>query len=392
MPEGDESPKAQSPKSQEPAEEEAHGEEGSAGGRSPKGGKRSEKSKYKLVQEDDDVPANEVRVGRGGAKDAQAAVEAASALFDKEGDDAVSEIVFRARGPAINFAVVATEVLKRRIAGLHQITTLEIKEVTDKYVPRDEDSGLEPYEKTRKLKGLVIKLSKAALDSAVTGYQPPLDEGDVSEGGGEFLLEAEKKQREKSKSSGRGGGGDSGRGSGRGKGGKGKKGKGRWDDDDDWDMPPRKGGKGKGSYYDSPPRRDYDDYGYSKGGKGGPPGYRSPPRRRYSDDDDFRGPPRGGGGPPRRPIYDDYDDQGRGPPPRRPPGRYDDDRDDGPRGPPPRGPPPGGRYGDGKGKGGGYDDRDDFRGPPRGPPPRGPPPGGKGGYRSPPRRRFDDDY
>ncbi|TQD97890.1 hypothetical protein C1H46_016415, partial [Malus baccata] len=55
--------------------------------------------------------------------------------FQEKGSD---EIVFKAMGRAINKTVTIVELIKRRIVGLHQNTTIGSTDITDIYEPLEE--------------------------------------------------------------------------------------------------------------------------------------------------------------------------------------------------------------------------------------------------------------
>ncbi|KAJ1686200.1 hypothetical protein LUZ63_017590 [Rhynchospora breviuscula] len=83
-----------------------------------------------------------------------------------------NEIVIKAMGRAINKTVMIVELIKRRIVGLHQVTTVESIDITDVWEPLEE--GLLPLETTRHVSMITITLSKNELDKSAPGYQPPL--------------------------------------------------------------------------------------------------------------------------------------------------------------------------------------------------------------------------
>ncbi|XP_075485596.1 uncharacterized protein LOC142525250 [Primulina tabacum] len=93
---------------------------------------------------------------------------AMSLLQEKESD----EIVFKAMGRAINKTVTIVELIKRRIVGLHQITSIQSTDITDTWEPLEE--GLQTLETTRKVSMITITLSKNDLDKTNIGYQPPI--------------------------------------------------------------------------------------------------------------------------------------------------------------------------------------------------------------------------
>lgn len=94
----------------------------------------------------------------------------ATSLLQKE--KASAEIILKAMGRAINKTVTIAEIIKRRIAGLHQITSIGSIDITDSWEPLEE--GLLPLETTRHVSMITITLSTKELDQTSTGYQPPL--------------------------------------------------------------------------------------------------------------------------------------------------------------------------------------------------------------------------
>lgn len=82
------------------------------------------------------------------------------------------EIVFKAMGRAINKTVTIVELIKRRILGLHQVTSIGSIDITDTWEPLEE--GLVTLETTRHVSMITITLSKKELDTSSVGYQPPL--------------------------------------------------------------------------------------------------------------------------------------------------------------------------------------------------------------------------
>ncbi|XP_014757373.1 uncharacterized protein LOC100824218 isoform X2 [Brachypodium distachyon] len=90
-------------------------------------------------------------------------------LLEENGHD---EIIIKAMGRAINKTVMVAELLKRRIAGLHQNTSIQSIDITDTWEPLEE--GLLPLETTRHVSMITVTLSKKALDTSSPGYQPPI--------------------------------------------------------------------------------------------------------------------------------------------------------------------------------------------------------------------------
>ncbi|KAL5995713.1 hypothetical protein ACLOJK_025781 [Asimina triloba] len=104
------------------------------------------------------------------------------------------EIVFKAMGRAINKTVMIVELIKRRIVGLHQNTSIGSTDITDTWEPLEE--GLLPLETTRHVSMVTITLSKKELDTSSVGYQSPLPAEQVKplvdfdyEGGGDVVAE-----------------------------------------------------------------------------------------------------------------------------------------------------------------------------------------------------------
>ncbi|XP_015580106.1 uncharacterized protein LOC8273516 isoform X1 [Ricinus communis] len=94
---------------------------------------------------------------------------ALSLLQQEKGTD---EVVLKATGRAINKTVMIAELLKRRIVGLHQNTSIGSIDITDTWEPLEE--GLLPLETTRHVSVVTITLSKKELNLSSIGYQPPI--------------------------------------------------------------------------------------------------------------------------------------------------------------------------------------------------------------------------
>jgi ribonucleases P/MRP protein subunit RPP25 len=75
-------------------------------------------------------------------------------------------------GYAISKAVTVAEILKHRVAHLHQITQLALVETVDVYEPLEE--GLDQISMTRHIPSITIELSLDQLDTTNPGYQPPI--------------------------------------------------------------------------------------------------------------------------------------------------------------------------------------------------------------------------
>ncbi|KAF8112407.1 hypothetical protein N665_0064s0040 [Sinapis alba] len=75
-------------------------------------------------------------------------------------------------GRAISKTVNIVELIKRRIPGLHQITSIGSTDITDTWEPLEE--GLLPIETTRHVSLITITLSKKELNISSVGYQCPI--------------------------------------------------------------------------------------------------------------------------------------------------------------------------------------------------------------------------
>ncbi|XP_057503041.1 glycine-rich cell wall structural protein 2-like [Actinidia eriantha] len=113
------------------------------------------------------IDENEIRITSQGRM--RNYITYAMTLLQEKGS---AEIVFKAMGRAINKTVTIVELIKRRIAGIHQVTSIQSTDITDTWEPLEE--GLLPLETTRHVSMITITLSKEELDTSSVGYQPPL--------------------------------------------------------------------------------------------------------------------------------------------------------------------------------------------------------------------------
>ncbi|CAA2975346.1 uncharacterized protein LOC111394438 [Olea europaea var. sylvestris] len=113
------------------------------------------------------IDENEIRITSQGRM--RSYITYAMTLLQEKGSD---EVVFKAMGRAINKSVTIVELIKRRIVGLHQITSIQSTDITDTWEPLEE--GLQTLETTRKVSMITIKLSKKVLDTTNLGYQLPI--------------------------------------------------------------------------------------------------------------------------------------------------------------------------------------------------------------------------
>ncbi|XP_042519719.1 ribonuclease P protein subunit p25-like protein [Macadamia integrifolia] len=113
------------------------------------------------------INENEIRITTQGRM--RNYITYATSLLQDKGSN---EIVLKAMGRAINKTVMIAELIKRRIAGLHQNTLIGSTDITDMWEPLEE--GLLPLETTRHVSMITITLSKKELDTSSTGYQSPI--------------------------------------------------------------------------------------------------------------------------------------------------------------------------------------------------------------------------
>ncbi|XP_010536430.1 PREDICTED: ribonuclease P protein subunit p25-like protein [Tarenaya hassleriana] len=113
------------------------------------------------------IGENEIRITSQGR--ARNYITYAMTLLQEKGSN---EVVFKAMGRAINKTVNIVELVKRRIAGLHQNTSIGSTDITDTWEPLEE--GLLPLETTRHVSVITITLSKNELNTSSVGYQQPI--------------------------------------------------------------------------------------------------------------------------------------------------------------------------------------------------------------------------
>ncbi|XP_043084389.1 ribonuclease P protein subunit p25a [Puntigrus tetrazona] len=82
-----------------------------------------------------------------------------------------SQVVFSGTGRAVTKTITCAEIMKRKVRGLHQLSKLQYRTVTE--VWESQESG--PLQMTvhRTLPSICILLSKEPLDPQEPGYQPP---------------------------------------------------------------------------------------------------------------------------------------------------------------------------------------------------------------------------
>uniref|UniRef100_A0A7C9EFW7 DNA/RNA-binding protein Alba-like domain-containing protein n=1 Tax=Opuntia streptacantha TaxID=393608 RepID=A0A7C9EFW7_OPUST len=131
--------------------------------------------RYQRVEkpkEETPINENEIRITTQGRM--RNYITYATTLLQEKGSD---QIVLKAMGRAINKTVMIAELIKRRIIGLHQITSIGSTDITDMWEPLEE--GLLPLETTRHVSMISITLSKKELNTSSVGYQCPIPEDQV---------------------------------------------------------------------------------------------------------------------------------------------------------------------------------------------------------------------
>ncbi|KAJ8290825.1 hypothetical protein GJAV_G00018010 [Gymnothorax javanicus] len=87
--------------------------------------------------------------------------------------DSCRQILFSGSGKSISKAITCTEILKRRMRGLHQYTQLLYRTVQEVWEPLEPAAGLDSLTVNRNVPAIWVLLSKDPLDSTRPGYQAP---------------------------------------------------------------------------------------------------------------------------------------------------------------------------------------------------------------------------
>ncbi|XP_070687577.1 ribonuclease P protein subunit p25-like protein [Pempheris klunzingeri] len=99
----------------------------------------------------------------------------ATARMQGEGKDSngtsLRQVVFTGSGRGVTKTITCVEILKRKVGGLHQISKLYYKTVTE--VWESPQQGAPGITMQRTVPAICILLSKDPLDSQEPGYQPP---------------------------------------------------------------------------------------------------------------------------------------------------------------------------------------------------------------------------
>ncbi|XP_061115463.1 ribonuclease P protein subunit p25-like protein [Conger conger] len=87
--------------------------------------------------------------------------------------DTCRQILFSGAGKSIAKAITCTEILKRRMRGLHQYTQLLYRTVHEVWEPLEPAAGLDSLTVSRNVPAICVLLSKDPLDNTQPGYQAP---------------------------------------------------------------------------------------------------------------------------------------------------------------------------------------------------------------------------
>ncbi|XXG88709.1 hypothetical protein AAC387_Pa12g0890 [Persea americana] len=126
--------------------------------------------RYQRVEkatEETPINENEIRITSQGRM--RNYITYATTLLQEKG---LREIVLKAMGRAINKCVMIAEMIKRRIAGLHQNISIGSTDITYTWEPLE--GGLLTRETTRHVSMITITLSKEVLDGSSKGDHLPL--------------------------------------------------------------------------------------------------------------------------------------------------------------------------------------------------------------------------
>eukprot|EP00035_Acanthoeca_spectabilis_P014773 m.287827 g.287827 ORF g.287827 m.287827 type:complete len:157 (-) comp16220_c0_seq21:754-1224(-) len=95
--------------------------------------------------------------------------------------DGINAVIVYGEGRAVTKAISCAEVLKHRMLGLHQITSVGMTKVTDVWEPKlDVEEDMDRVQVIRRVPNVTITLSLDPLDPQALGYQPPLPESEVT--------------------------------------------------------------------------------------------------------------------------------------------------------------------------------------------------------------------
>lgn len=92
---------------------------------------------------------------------------------DARGRNPCGHIIFTATGKGVSKAITCTEIVKRRVKGLHQLTRLLYTTAAEVWEPLEPAAGLDSLTVSRNVPAIWILLSREAPDCSQPGYQAP---------------------------------------------------------------------------------------------------------------------------------------------------------------------------------------------------------------------------
>ena len=100
--------------------------------------------------------------------------------YSRASDASQGRVTLAGVGKAITKVVTVAEILKRRVAGLHQRTSLHTLEMDETFEPKDE--GLDVVHRKRRVGAVTVTLcgDVSRIDTGAMGYQAPVPEDVVT--------------------------------------------------------------------------------------------------------------------------------------------------------------------------------------------------------------------
>lgn len=153
------------------------------------------REKYTKVQKQEKSEPNELRVSSRG--NVGSYVTRALDLFDGTNVDKTDTVVLRGIDRAIPTVLAAAEIVRRRVAGLHQVNIITSTKLVETYEPLEE--GLVSVVDEKVLSLLIVKLTlkPEEADLHAVGYLKPLDPSQVEESINFLKTFQKEKQEEK---------------------------------------------------------------------------------------------------------------------------------------------------------------------------------------------------
>lgn len=148
--------------------------------------------KVKKDKKQEQITENEIRITSSG-KTRSYITYAVQAFQEKKHDS----VVLKAMGRAINKAVTICEIIKRRVADLHQITEVGSHHIVEEWEPKEQ--GLSKKETTRNVSSITITLTLKTPDTKNIGYQKPIPKDQVVEEEKKETKEFKKEEKKEKK-------------------------------------------------------------------------------------------------------------------------------------------------------------------------------------------------